>query len=154
MMQSASTASRDRRPPPSITTEKRTAEGVAGTLTAELRPIDELAVRYYRHAWDSGGTVHPLERLRQLHDGAVMGGVIAPMPDDELLFDHVRAKMGISEAPGIIRNRCVLDVWYGTGGSSQQKAKRLHVGRTTLYTYWQGALSYMRGRLNERGLRI
>jgi hypothetical protein len=154
MMQSASTASRDRRPPPSITTEKRTADGVPGSLTIELRPVDELAVRYYKHAWEGGGSMHPLERMRLLHDGAIMGGVIAPMPDDELAFDAIRARMGVSREAGLMRNRSVLDCWYATGGSSLQKSKRLHISRSALYNYWRCALAYVRGRLNEQGILI
>lgn len=116
-------------------------------LDVELHGIDQLASRYYRAQFD-GGRLHPLEAIRLLHDGAVLGrGAEVSMRDDELAFDQVRAT-----APQ--REKLTLDCWYTTGGSAAQKAKRLNVSRATLYLHWKAALGYFRGRLHEKGLKV
>ena len=111
-----------------------------------LQSVDSLADRYYRRQ-HSGGSLHPLEAMRLMHDGAVLGGTSAPMPDDELAFDQVRAT-----AP--TRERATMDCWYSTGGSAQQKAKRLGISRASLYLLWKTALSYFRGRLHAKGIAV
>lgn len=115
-------------------------------LDVELQGIDQLAARYYRGQF-SGGSLHPLEAMRLMHDGAVLGSSPSGMADDELAFDQVRAT-----APR--RERLTLDCWYTTGGSAAQKAKRLSVSRATLYLHWRAALGYFRGRLHEKGIQL
>jgi hypothetical protein len=115
-------------------------------LDTELRGIDSLAERYYR-TQRSGGSIHPLEAMRLMHDGAVLGGATSSMADDELAFDKVRAT-----AP--LRERMTMDCWYTSGGSAAQKAKRLSVSRATLYLRWKAALGYFRGRLQEKGIHV
>lgn len=115
-------------------------------LDRELRGVDDLATRYYR-AQFSGGPLHPLEAMRLMHDGAVLGGNSSMLADDEVAFDQVRAT-----APK--RERLTLDCWYTTGGSAAQKAKRLSISRATLYLHWRSALGYFRGRLHEKGIKV
>lgn len=115
-------------------------------LDTELQGIDQLAIRYYRGHF-GGGRLHPLEAMRLMHDGAVLGSTPQAMADDELAFDQVRAT-----APA--RERLTLDCWYMTGGSAAQKAKRLSVSRATLYLHWKAALGYFRGRLHEKGIQL
>lgn len=115
-------------------------------LESGLRGTDALADRYYRRQLTSG-TLHPLEAMRLMHDGAVLGGSTAPMPDDELAFDQIYAT-----AP--TREKATMDCWYKGGGSVQQKAKRLGMSRASLYLLWKTALSYFRGRLHAKGIDV
>ena len=115
-------------------------------LEAELQGVNSLAERYYRNVREAA-KLHPLELMRLLHDGAVLGGVLGVMPDDQVAFDQVRAT-----AP--TRERVTMDDWYTSGGSAAQKAKRRGVARATLYLHWKSALGYFRGRLHEKGLRL
>lgn len=115
-------------------------------LNAELRGVDELASRYYR-GQSPGGPLHPLEAMRLMHDGAVLGSSPQSMSDAELAFDQIRAT-----APD--RERLTMDCWYSTGGSAAQKAKRLSISRATLYLHWKTALGYFRGRLHGKGVSI
>jgi hypothetical protein len=115
-------------------------------LDPHLRGVDELASRYYQRLYQPK-PLHPLEAMRLMHDGAVLGGVPTPMAEDELAFDRIRASAAE-------RDRATLDCWYGHSGSSAQKAKRLGISRTTLYLLWKTALSYFRGHLHGRGFDI
>lgn len=118
----------------------------APSLDDELLPVNSLAVR-----WASGerphGSLHPLEAIRLLHDGAVLGGGSIPTPDDLLKFDECF----MQSSP---RDRSVISVWYKTGGSSDQKARRLGISRATLYVEWKRTLSYFRGWLRAHGIDI
>ncbi len=115
-------------------------------LDAELRGVDALAERYYRNQ-HVRGPLHPLEAMRLMHDGAILGGAPIVMADDELAFDQIYAT-----AP--VRERSTMDCWYKGAGSAADKAKRLHISRATLYLHWKTALSYFRGRLHAKGLTI
>jgi len=115
-------------------------------LDAELQGVNSLAERYYRNVREAA-KLHPLELMRLLHDGAVLGGVLGEMPDDQVAFDQVRAT-----APK--RERGVMDDWYTSGGSSAQKAKHRGICRATIYLHWKSALGYFRGRLHEKGIKL
>lgn len=115
-------------------------------LDAELQGVNNLAERYYRSVREAS-KLHPLELMRLLHDGAVLGGVIVSMTDEEVAFDQVRAT-----SPR--RERSTMDDWYQSGGSAAQKAKRRGVSRATLYLHWKSALGYFRGRLHEKGIKL
>lgn len=122
------------------------ARSRAPALDSELEPVDRLAGR-----WASGdrptGSLHPLEAIRLLHDGAVLGGGHIPTPDDVLKFDECYMQSSV-------RDRSLITVWYTTGGSSEQKAKRLGISRATLYVEWKRTLSYFRGWLSAHGIDI
>ena len=114
------------------------------TIDQELVRVDSLASRWASGTRNGGGSLHPLEALRLMKDGAVLGGTVPPMPDDVLAFDQVYAS-----SPA--RTKSVVEVWYRQGGSAKQKARRLNIARATLYLEWKTALSYFRGRLHAKG---
>jgi hypothetical protein len=119
----------------------------APTLDADLESVDNLAQR-----WSCGErpphSMHPLERIQLLHDGAVLGGSgPIPTPDDLLKFDACFIQSSM-------RDRSIITVWYTTGGSAEQKAKRLGISRATLYVEWKRTLSYFRGWLRAHGIDI
>ena len=115
-------------------------------LDQEIKPIDNLAVRYYQFSHDRA-PMHPLERLRLLHDGAVLGGAPLDMPNDLLAFDQIFAR-----APQF--TKAVMDVWYKSPAPANVKASRLHISRAALYMHWKSSLWYFRGGLHARGLTI
>ena len=116
----------------------------AARLDPQLAPIDRLASR-----WACGdrehGSLHPLEAIRLLHDGAVLGGGPIPSSIDLLKFDECF----IASAP---RDQAIIVVWYRSGGSSEQKAKRLGISRASLYIEWGRTLCYFRGWLRAHGI--
>lgn len=115
-------------------------------LDPELAPVDELAERWSK-VRDETRSRHPLETIRLMHDGAVLGGHNPPMADDVLAFDQAYTK-----SPP--RYKSLIAVWYKGHGPSAQKAKRLGISRTRLYTEWKYALHYIRGQLRSQGVTI
>jgi hypothetical protein len=118
----------------------------APKLDQQLVKVDGLAAR-----WACGerpaGTLHPLEAIRLLHDGAVLGGGPIPTSEDLLKFDECYVQSSQQD-------RAVISVWYKTGGSADQKAKRLGISRATLYVEWKRTLSYFRGWLRAHAIDI
>lgn len=119
----------------------------APAIDEELEGIDQLAQR-----WSCGErepqAMHPLEAIRLLHDGAVLGGSgPIPTPDDLLKFDECFLQSSQ-------REKSVINIWYTTSGSADQKAKRLGISRASLYVEWKRTLSYFRGWLRAHGLDI
>jgi hypothetical protein len=120
--------------------------GRAPSLDPELEDVDKLAGRWACGERDRG-SMHPLEAIRLLHDGAILGGGHIPTPEDVLKFDECYVQSST-------KDRSLISVWYQTGGSSEQKAKRLGISRATLYVEWKRTLSYFRGWLRAHGLDI
>lgn len=87
------------------------------------------------------GTVHPLEKIRQLADGVAMGS--APEP---LWLDHLDREL--RDAP--IEHRALVKVWYCSGGPVKRKAGRLCVSVARLYTMREAALNFLYARLRDR----
>jgi hypothetical protein len=117
-------------------------------LDPDLIPIDQLLDAWARDGREGrGGGMHPLERLRLIHDGAVLGA--AQLSNDEILILVDRAYLDSPE-----RTRALLDVWYKSGTPAQVKAYRLGISRAALYVHWRAALWYLRGVLRTRGLTI
>ena len=118
----------------------------APRLSPELESVDRLAVR-----WASGdrssGSLHPLEAIRLMRDGATFGGGKIPTPEDIMKFDQ--CFIGSSG-----RDKAIISVWYRTGGSADQKAKRLGISRASLYIEWGRTLSYFRGWLRAHAIDI
>jgi hypothetical protein len=118
----------------------------APKLEPRLEPVNRLAMR-----WASGerprGSLHPLEAIRLLHDGAVLGGGQIPTPEDIMKFDE--CFMGSCS-----QDKAVISVWYKSGGTAEQKAKRLGISRAGLYIEWGRTLSYFRGWLRAHGIDI
>jgi hypothetical protein len=121
--------------------------GRAPSLDPELEDVDKLAGRWASGDRSSGATLHPLEAIRLLHDGAVLGGGQIPTPEDVLKFDECYMQSSS-------KDRSLIAVWYQTGGSSEQKARRLGISRSTLYVEWKRTLSYFRGWLRAHGIDI
>jgi len=121
-------------------------DGRTARMDPRLKATDHLADRWARSQRESG-SLHPIEAIRLLQDGAVLGGAATVMADDVLAFDQVFAKAPYHE-------KAVIRVWYLGGGSAAQKAKRLHISRTTLYLEWKVALQYMKGELRLRHIDV
>ena len=112
-------------------------------LPDELIPTDGLLRRWGRALVENErGGMHPLERIRLMHDGAVLSGV----REDGQWFDIVDVE--VSRAPETVRR--VIKAWYGNRGSSAVKASRLGMSRAQLYVEWRGALRYMQGVLRDK----
>jgi hypothetical protein len=118
----------------------------APALDARLIGVDRLATRW---AKDEQGTrkLHPLEAIRLLHDGAVLGGGPIPTPADIIKFDDCHR-----QSPP--HDRAVIHIWYRTHAVAQVKADRLGVSRASLYIEWKNSLAYYRGWLRANGLDI
>jgi len=125
---------------------KTEIDGRTTQMDSRLKATDALADRWARSRYE-GGTLHPLAAIQLLHDGAVLGGGCGQMSDDVLAFDQVYAKAPRHE-------KAVIHVWYCLGGSAAQKAKRLGIGRTTLYLEWKVALQYMKTELRLRHIDV
>ncbi len=117
------------------------------TLHERLVPVDELGKRWARWGEDRP-SLHPLEAMRLLHDGAVLGGGSKLMPDDIRAFDEV-----LCAAPE--EKNALLKLWYMKRHlTSAQIADRLRISRSSLYIYRNDALWYMLGALNTKGVKL
>lgn len=117
-------------------------------IDPELVAVDRILDAWARDARDTGagGGMHPLERLRLLHDGAVFG---SKMSNDEIMIIVDRAFLMCP-----VRTQAILSVWYRSNAPAQVKAHRLGISRTALYNHWRAALWFIRGALVARGLRV
>jgi hypothetical protein len=121
---------------------------MTASLDPELQPVNQLLDAWARDAREGqGGGMHPLERLRLLHDGAVLGG--ERLSNDEILILVDRVYL---DSPP--RTKALIDAWYKSNSPVQTKAYRLGISRTTIYRHWNITLSYFRGALRARGLMI
>jgi hypothetical protein len=121
---------------------------MSATLDPDLQPVDQLLDAWARDARQGqGGGMHPLERLRLLHDGVVLGG--EQLSNDEILILVDRVYL---DSPP--RTKALLDVWYKSSSPAQVKAHRLGISRAALYTHWRATLWFFRGALRSRGLCI
>jgi hypothetical protein len=90
---------------------------------------------------------HPLEAIRLLRDGAVLGGSDAPVAEEIMILDEI-----ISTGPK--DTKAFLEVWYGDSSPVSLKAQRLGISRTVVYTKHKEHLQYIRGRLHGRGVKV
>lgn len=108
----------------------------------DVRDMDRLAVRWSQQAFEwAGRRANPIYRGMKEREGAVHPGPPRPMDDDVLEFDQALAHS----------HRAVyafLYVWYCEGGSIEQKAERLGLGRTAIYERHRCYLSYLRGQID------
>lgn len=94
-----------------------------------------------------GGSMHALERIRLLRDGAVFAQP-PPAPKEYEIIDQV-----LTTSPDDTRAFIVL--WYcELGRTVIQKAGVLRISRAQAYIELKMHLSYMRGRLNARGVQV
>lgn len=91
--------------------------------------------------------LHPLEAIRLLHDGAVLGGSDAPIPAEIGILDEI-----IRTGPA--DTRAFVDVWYRDRAPVYLKAQRLGIARSTIYEKHKQHLQYIRGRLHGRGVKV
>lgn len=114
------------------------------SLPDDLIPVDSLLVRWGRSTQVvEGGGMHPLERMRLMHDGAVLGG--GGGSDDWLYVIDAE----VSHAPGDVRSLVV--VWYCHARLPLGvKMQRLGYSKTTIYVKRNESLRYMQGALRGK----
>lgn len=117
-----------------------------GRLEPSLVPVDRLAASWARGDRE-GGRLHPLEAMRLMHDGAILGGAPPPPADDLIAFDQCYLQ-------STVMDRVLIDVWYKTGWSSDVRAKKLGISRTKLYARWKEVLNFYRGWLQSHGVKL
>lgn len=114
-------------------------------LCEELRSTDKLCDQWSRERRDTPPAIKcTLHNMALLKAGVVLEGPFE-MSEASLMVDRIYLSSPI-------REKAILEVWYGHGGSSQQKAKKLGISRASIYTYWRNCLWYVRGRLHTFGL--
>lgn len=111
-------------------------------MDPKLVPINAVAERWSK-ADRQHSPLHPLERMRLMHDGAVLGGAGGDTADVEC-FDkgYCAADQG---------TKAILNVWYRNTGSVDTKAKRIGCSREDLYREWRAALVEMKGFMRAHG---
>lgn len=120
----------------------------APKLDVSLIETDNLLKRWAAgERLGGGGGLHPLEAIRLLHDGAVLGGSDAPESEEIFILDEI-----ITTGP--VDTKAFVNVWYRNGSPVYLKAQRLGIARSTIYTKHKEHLQYIRGRLHGRGVRV
>ena len=112
-------------------------------LPEDLKGMDELALRWSQQAFEwKQPNANPIYwAMREREGAALPGGEPPPMDDDVLAFDRC------------VRNShaavfAFLKVWYCTGGSVDQKAKRIGLpNRGAMYKRRDVYLAELRGQL-------
>lgn len=120
----------------------------APAMDVVLIPTHRLCEQWAVNESDSDRSpMHPLEKMRLLHDGAVLGGGDAPEPVEVKILSQI-----ISKAPTEVH--AFVHMWFRDHAPVYVKADRLGISRTTIYADLKGHLQYLRGRLHERGVRV
>lgn len=121
---------------------------MAALLDPGLQPTDRLLDIWAREDRPiGGGGLHPLEVLKLLQDGQVLG-------PDNLTNDEVMiiVDQSVLKSPPEVRE--FLKVWYKNPAPVHIKAVRIGLSRTAIYTRWHAMLWYMRGTFREKGLAV
>jgi hypothetical protein len=121
---------------------------VRTTLYPALQPTDRLLDIWSRDDRSiGGGGLHPLEVMRLLQEGQVLG-------PEQLSNDAVMiiVDQSILKSPADVQ--AFLKVWYKSHAPSHVKADRLQISRAALYTRWHAMLWYMRGTFRGKGLHV
>jgi hypothetical protein len=116
-------------------------------IATELIATHCLIKRWAYGERERGHTLHPLEAIRLLHDGAVFGGSDAPEPAEIEICAQV-----IKTSPE--STQYFIKLWYQDGSPVHIKAARLGIHRSTIYIELKGHLQYIRGRLHGRGVMV
>jgi hypothetical protein len=115
-------------------------------LEADLAPTDQLLDAWARDGREGqGGGMHPLEVMRLIHEGAVLGA-------DKLSTDEILILVDKTYLASPARTKALIDVWYKSPLPVTVKAKRLGISRAAMYTQWKAMLWYFRGALRSSGL--
>lgn len=122
----------------------------AFNLDDEIIPVDALGKRWSKWG-EERPPLHPLEKMRLLHDGAVLGGDRKLIPDDINAWDECLWDGSLSEEKALL-----LRVWYTKKPHIKADliAARLKMSRQTLYREWNKALYNMKGALRAKGVRL
>jgi hypothetical protein len=127
-------------------------------LDRELISTDALIRRWFRLEWRSSpATLHPLEKIRLLHDGAVFGGGVPGKEPADLaacseIMDDLKRKHRRAEDGASLWDFAVL--WYDDAAPIDEKARRQEISRATLYRRWRSLLIYFRERLRVKGASV
>lgn len=120
----------------------------APSMDVVLIPTHRLCEQWACNEGDNERSpMHPLERMRLLHDGAVLGGGDVPQPVEVKILAEI-----ISKAPTDVH--AFVRMWYCDHSPVYIKADRLGISRTTIYAELKGHLQYLRGRLHERRVKV
>lgn len=114
----------------------------------KLAGVDQVGKRWARSD-AARPTLHPIERMRLLHEGQVMGGggASGKLPGDVAAWIDCHAV-----APPILKS--VLTVWYCGPAPVHLKAARCGCSRATLYRRWSEALEWMQGEMKGKGFSV
>lgn len=113
-------------------------------IDPKLAGVDRVGKRWARSD-AARAQLHPIERMRLLHEGQVMGGsTFVGLPQDVAAW--IDAHMA---APQEIK--AVLTVWYCGPAPVYLKAQRCGCSRATLYRRWEKSLEHMRDEMKKAG---
>lgn len=115
-------------------------------LDTDLIETDDLLKRWAKGSRIASTPIHPLERMRMLRDGTVFSQP-APTQKEIFICDEV-----VTQSPQDVKTFIVL--WYCDGRPVSLKALHLGLHRSTMYTHLGKKLSYIRGQLNARGVKV
>lgn len=115
---------------------------MGGKLPDDLELVDALMSRWARGMHEGpGGGRHPLEVIRLMHDGAVLGG-----GDEGAWYEIVDSE--VTKSPVDVKQ--IVVAWYCRRGPPEVKARKFGISRTAFYDRWRGALRYMQGALKSK----
>lgn len=127
---------------------------VEGVIEPSLKPTDELCHRWAVQTldWENRATSSTFRAMK-----AAAGILLEPGFPPELDKDVAALAKILTKCKASADNCWYYDICrshYGQGGSSDQKAARFRITRTTYHTKLSNALSYLKGRLNAIGIEV
>jgi len=123
---------------------------MTGDLDPSLVPTDSLLDIWSREGRASipgQGGLHPLEAMKLMHEGQVLG-------PEQLSPDAVMIIVDQTVIRSPVEVKAFINEWYKSRAPSHVKAARLGLSRTGLYTKRTAYLWFMRGKFSEKGLRV
>ena len=119
-------------------------------MSAQLDPalvgIDSLIERWARLDRPTR-QLHPLEAMRLMRDGAVLGGGSGEVSDDVAAFDRCYC-----DAPE--GKRALVTAIYCRRAPMSTIAGRLGISRSTLYAEWRASLEFFKGAMWAKGYKV
>jgi hypothetical protein len=125
-----------------------------GVISEMLKPTDELCHRWAQQVGDwEGRKSSSTYRAMMAAAGVLLEPGFPPqIAPDVAVLAKLLSHCKVSEDNHWVYS--IRHTHYCGGGSSDQKARRLHIARTKYYELVRLALSYLRGRLQDRGLKV
>ncbi len=121
---------------------------MAAQLDPALQPTDRLLDIWARDDRPVGsGGLHPLEVMRLLQEGQVLGP--ESLTNDQVM---IIVDQAILRSPADVQD--FLKVWYKQPTPVIVKAQRLGVSRTGVYELWRNRVWFMRGMFRAKGLAV